>query len=233
MAKTFDIIFVAQKNDAERMKNKFKYVYWLPLACDSSWHCGFNNIKKYDVAFIGNLGFGTRKSTLLSVKERYPNSFIGNADCEKIGEIYSQSKIVVNFSIKNDINMRIFEGMCSGSMVITNKINDIGFKEIFKENENIVLFESLDDLFSKIDFYLKNDSLREIISKNGQSLVLKNHTYENRAKFIIEKIENLDDVVFRDHDFFYFLYLKINLFFRDFFWHIKNRIIRIFDIDYI
>jgi sulfur carrier protein ThiS len=38
MAKSFDIVFVAQKEDYEKLKKQFKYIYWLPLAADLDYH---------------------------------------------------------------------------------------------------------------------------------------------------------------------------------------------------
>jgi len=96
MIKSFDIIFVAQKEDYEKLKKKFRYVYWLPLAGDPEYHGKKNLNKIYDIGFVGGLSMGNRKKFLLKLKREYPNSFIGPEDCKKIGEIYSQSKIVIN-----------------------------------------------------------------------------------------------------------------------------------------
>jgi O-antigen biosynthesis protein len=134
MAKSFDIIFVSQKEAYEKLKRKFKYIYWLPLAGDPEYH-GKKNLKKiYDIGFVGSLTGGARKKFLLRLKKEYPNSFIGTESCKKIGEIYSQSKIVFNYSIENDINMRIFEGLMAGSMVITNRIKNNGFEVLCRND---------------------------------------------------------------------------------------------------
>jgi spore maturation protein CgeB len=147
--------------------------------------------KIYDIAFIGKMGKGKRRKFLLRLKKEYPNSFIGEADCKQIGEIYSQSKIVFNYSIKNDINMRIFEGLISGSMVITNRIKNNGFKELFEEGKDIIVFDNWEDLKRKIDYYLKNEEEREKISANGYQKAIQFHKYEDRVKFILEKIYKL------------------------------------------
>jgi len=215
MAKSFDIIFVAQKEDYEKLKNKFKYIYWLPLAGDPEYHGKKNLEKIYDISFVGNLGMGIRKKFLQNLKREYPNSFIGPADCKKIGEIYSQSKIVINHSIKNDINMRIFEALMSGSMLITNRIKNNGFDELFEENKDLIVFEDREDLKQKIAYYLKNEEEREKIALNGYKKALNFHKYENRVKFILEKIEELKKERFINPNF---EKLKIELKIKNIFW---------------
>jgi len=189
MAECFDFVFVAQKDAAEKLKNKIPCVYWLPLAGDVEYHGKKNVPIKYDISFIGNLGWGKRRIILSELINRYPNNYIGHAECEKIGEIYSASKIVVNYSIKNDINMRIFEAMCAGSLLITNQINN-GLDEIFViGNELITYNNTLEDLIDKINYYLKHESEREKIAKNGFEKVINFHTYYHRVKFILNQIE--------------------------------------------
>ena len=215
MVKSFDIVFVAQKEDYEKLKKKFKYVYWLPLAADSEYHGKKNLNKIYDIGFVGGLGMGNRKKFLLNLKREYPNSFIGPADCKKIGEIYSQSKIVINYSIKNDINMRIFEALMSGSMLITNRIKNNGFNELFEENKDLVVFDSWKDLKEKIDYYLKNEEEREKIALSGYQNAINYHKYEDRVKFILKKIEELKKEKFVNPNF---TKLKIELKIKSIFW---------------
>ncbi|MFZ8806386.1 MAG: CgeB family protein [Minisyncoccia bacterium] len=215
MVKSFDIIFVAQKEDYEKLKKKFKYVYWLPLAGDPEYHGKKNLNKIYDIGFVGGLGMGNRKKFLLKLKREYQNSFIGPADCKKICEIYSQSKIIINYSIKNDINMRIFEALMSGSMLITNRIKNNGFKELFEENKDLVIFDSWKDLKEKIDYYLKNEEEREKIALSGYQKAINYHKYEDRVKFILEKVEELKKEKFENPNF---AKLKIELKIKNIFW---------------
>ena len=49
-----------------------------------------------------------------------------------MAEIYSQSWIVFNKSIKNDINMRVFESTASESF-FTDKIINNGWSDLFKD----------------------------------------------------------------------------------------------------
>jgi len=195
MARSFDLIFVAQKSDAEKLKRKLKNVYWLPLAFDPEWHGKRELSKIYDLAFVGQFGIGKRKKIMELLKKHYPNSYIGPADCQKLGEIYSSAKIGVNYSIKNDINMRIFEILGSGTFLLTNKITNNGFDELFEDGRDLVVYDSIEDLFKKIDYYLKNESEREKIAYGGYLKVKDKHTYQARVKFILEKNRRIKKVL--------------------------------------
>lgn len=223
MAKSFDIIFVAQKEYVDKFKKFNTYVYWLPLAADLDWHGKKDLEKIYDIAFVGQLGVGWRRKILLKLKKDYPNSFISSADCKKIGEIYSQSKIVINYNVNNDINMRVFEAMASGTLLITNQIKNNGFEELFENNKHLVVYDgTYKDLKEKIDYYLKNDEEREKIAQEGYKLILEKHTYKHRVDFILSKILEINkfEANLKNFSTFQFKVLKFNLFLNFLFWKI-------------
>lgn len=223
MAETFDIIFVAQKEALEKLKDKFSYVYWLPLAGDIDYHGKKESKIKYDIAFVGKLGRGTRKILLTELINRYPNSFIGEAPCEKIGEIYSSSKIVVNYSLKNDVNMRIFEAAISGSLLITNQIYNNGLEELFEIGNEIVVYDgTLEDLIEKVNYYLKNDSERNKIAENAYRKAINLHTYLHRVKFILEKIEQSRNLIICGCASRNIKLLRLRLKFNELIWYLHN-----------
>ena len=189
MAKSFDLVFVAQKNDSEKLKRKIKNVYWLPLAADPEFHGKKDSIDEYDIALVGGFGHGRRKVIMEKLKGLYPKSHIGPAECRKIGEIYSKSKIVVNRSIKNDLNMRVFEGLCSGSLVITDEIKENGFEDIFGGRDVLVTYSSFGNLKDKIDYYLLHDEERLKIGNAGREFVLEGHTYKSRVDSIMTEMQ--------------------------------------------
>ncbi len=184
MAMNFDYIFCAQRNGAIQLrKYGFKNIEWLPLACDPDVHHHGPVEKIYDVGFVGNLWTGFRRELLCAIKSKYSNSCIGRADYTDIGKIYAKSRVVFNISVRNDLNMRVFEGLCSGSALLTDKIDNI--EDIFIDNQDLFLFSSKEEALSKIDYLLKNTQETRRVSDNGYQKVIKEHTYLNRAKAIL------------------------------------------------
>jgi spore maturation protein CgeB len=182
----YDFIFCAQQDAAGRLKSKGINAFWLPLACDTDLHCKLDLEKCYDLGFVGNDGGIPRKFFLQQLRERCPNSFIARASFRDMGNIYSRSKIGFNYSINNDINMRIFEIMASGAMLLTNAIQDNGFDRLFADKQNVVVYKNPKDLFELIDYYLANQEQRQKIADRGAQLVRANHRYRDRINKILE-----------------------------------------------
>jgi spore maturation protein CgeB len=82
-----------------------------------------------------------------------------------------------------DDNNIIF--ICSG-VSNSNEINEIEFSR----EKDLVLYNDFDDLYEKIEYYLNNETERKIIETNGYNKALSLHTYDNRAKQLIEIINS-------------------------------------------
>ncbi len=180
IASNFDFIFLAQKAYVEKMKEAgIKNVFWLPLACDPDIHGKVEQDKKWDVGFVGTIPeTQNRRKDLL---ERIGSSF--NLSCERkfmdeMAEHYSQSKIVFNNAINNDLNMRVFEALCSGSLLVTDCAR--GLEEMFENRKHLIVYED-ENIEKLIAHYLNNDKEREHIAEQGRQEVLENHTYAHRA----------------------------------------------------
>jgi len=78
---------------------------------------------------------------------------------------------------------RIATLMGNGLLTFIDKKTE--FDDIFKSSE-IVLYENINDLIDKIQFYKKNDSLRKKIAKNGQNKYFKLFNETTISKYIIE-----------------------------------------------
>jgi len=225
MAKRFDYVFVAQKDAYLKFKQRKVNAFWLPLACDPDCHSPKCNLpKKYDVSFIGSSGWGKRKKILTEVFSNFENSYFGKAEHTKIGEIYGSSKIVFNCGVLNDLNMRVFEGLCSGTCLITNSWA-AGQSDLFKNGRELVEYSDVHEAIRLIKYYLNNGLEREKIAMAGGKKVLGQHTYRIRAEKIIAIIQkNLPKRVktFKIMDVFLFRLLTIFYKFKyKFYWTIS------------
>jgi glycosyltransferase involved in cell wall biosynthesis/SAM-dependent methyltransferase/Tfp pilus assembly protein PilF len=190
IASNFDFVFLVQKAYVEKMKDAgIKNVFWLPLACDPVIHGMVEQEKKWDVGFVGTIPkTQNRRKTLL---ERIDTRF--NLSCERkfmdeMAEHYSRSKIVFNNAINNDLNMRVFEALCSGSLLLTDSANGSGLEEMFENRKHLVIYED-ENIENLIDHYLSNDEEREHIAEQGRQEVLNHHTYAHRADNLMRMLD--------------------------------------------
>ena len=183
LSRFFDVVFVAQKDYVTAFHEiGHQHAYWLPLACDPDIHRVTAETRIFDVGFVGKLGQrGTPRNKILStVLPRYQtNDYLLFYLPQDMGKVYGQSKIVFNASINGDLNMRIFEALASGALLVTDRI-DNGLTELFEEGIHYVGYSTIEEAIKKIDYYLDNDAERNRIATEGQRLALASHTYRHR-----------------------------------------------------
>ncbi|MCA9090879.1 MAG: glycosyltransferase [Planctomycetaceae bacterium] len=186
LAQQADIIFAAQKSGAEKLAAAgISNVHWLPLACDPEVHGRRQTDNRFDVAFVGHVVTEERKQLIQLLQQNCPRSFFGQADYREMAEIYSAAKIVFNRSVRDDINMRVFEGLCSGAMVITNDLAAFGQNDLFCPGEHLVTYRSDQELLDRVAFFLQHPQDRDRIARNGWDHVLRNHTYLHRMQELL------------------------------------------------
>ncbi len=198
-ARHYDFVFCAQKQGAQRLRSRAVNSYWLPLGCSPEIHQKCNVGKEFDIGFVGREGKKSLRRTLMDkLQKRYPHSFFGTAEHTQMGRIYSASKIGFNYSINNDINMRIFEIMSSGTMLITNYIRKNGFTDLFEPGKHLVVYRNIRELFRLIDYYLTHQEQRERIACAGYQLVKSNHRYLDRLSKMFDYIREADPDRYKD-----------------------------------
>lgn len=187
-AKRYDFMFCAQKSGAERLRRDTGIeAAWVPIACDPERHKDLGIERRLDIAFVGTEGKKNLRGELLkALARRYRKSFIGRADSRLMSNIYSSAKIGFNYSINNDINMRMFEVLSCGALLITNRVVHNGFEELFADEENVAVYGDMRDMFDKIDYFLEHDTERNRIARNGHELAVSRYTYKDRLKTMLE-----------------------------------------------
>ena len=188
-AQSFDRVFTAQHDGAERLQRAGLPASWLPLACDPEIHRPHRLDKEWDVCFIGNLLEGERADLLRLIQQHYDKTFVGQRYFEEMARTYSQSKTAFNRSIRNDINMRVFEAMACGTLLLTNDLFENGQPDLYQDGVHCATYRTPDELLEKLRFYLSHDVVRERVSRAGQAEVHNHHTYWHRMHLLLSDME--------------------------------------------
>lgn len=187
LAKLFDVTFVAQFEFLRHFRDC--QVHWLPFAVDPRLYERAPRTRDIDVAYIGSdhRGLHPERARLLDlIRSRYGNTYLGRADPSRIGEIYGRAKVVFNRSVRNDVNMRYFEAMGAGAVLVTDSARDNGVEELFSPGEDFLEYHDDASLFAAIDSVLADNEKRERMGARAQKRVLADHSYRQRAAKIVE-----------------------------------------------
>lgn len=113
----------------------------------------------------------------------------GYADYDtKMPTIFQESAINLNItlrSIQSGISLRVLDILACGGFLITNWQKEI--EEYFVIGEELVTFESLEDLITKTDYYLKHPEERIRIAKAGKKKVEEMFSYMGAINNIVGK----------------------------------------------
>ncbi len=190
-AKRFDIVFLAQRKYIDAFKDSgIKHVFWLPLACDPEIHGKKNVDVIREIGFVGSItpAHQRRKQLLEHLDANGCKVDVQRLFLEEMTEHFSASKIGFNNAIKDDLNMRVFEALCSGTMLLTDKAD--GLTEFFEDKKHLVIYND-SDIAKTAKHYLANDDERLAIAEAGRKEVLANHTYRHRVEQIIKTVREV------------------------------------------
>lgn len=203
-AKEMAWVFVAQKDAAERFKadGVTAPVEWLPHAVEPDVYnpaavytktdaerrkaADTQRLPKWDWGFVGHLNTDERVAWLDAVFKAFPNGWFGSRRTgrtfERAADIYTQSRIVINEAIKQDVNMRVFEALATRSFLLTPDVP--GLSDLFTDGEHLVTYKDGDikDCLDKMAYWLPRDDERAAIAEAGYRDVLAKHTFRHRAE---------------------------------------------------
>ncbi len=174
-------------NSTEEYLQHFSFCnksYWFPNAYPDDLIYPIENIEKVcDIGFCGNyLNRVDWVNHLNKYNIKKDIFVIGDAMVRAINSY----KIHFNKNISNDINYRTFETTGCKTLLLTN--HTPGLEKLFNIGEEIVVYDTMADLDNKVQYYLNNESERNKIETAGWERARNFHTYYERAKKLIEII---------------------------------------------
>lgn len=152
------------------------------------------------------LGFKTaaeqRQRALIELSKKYPVTIYSNSNTEKLTrvryggfldywsempKVFRETKINLNFTIpniKSGLPLRIWDVLGCGGFLMTNFQAEIPY--YFKNKEDLVCFESTEELVELAGYYLSHEEERVEIAKKGYEKVKQHHTWESRVMEMFE-----------------------------------------------
>ncbi len=145
-----------------------------------------------------------RRRALIELSKHYKVNVYSNSDVSdllriqycgsvdywsEMPKVFRMSKINLNFTIpniKSGIPLRIWDVLGCGGFLLTNYQAEIPY--YFKEGEDLVCFDGLEDLCEKVGYYLEHEEERKRIAGNGYRKVREKHSYIERIHTILDTV---------------------------------------------
>ncbi|MCW8138147.1 MAG: glycosyltransferase [Planctomycetota bacterium] len=187
---SFDHLLLAQPDYLPRFRARGLDPVWLPLACDPEAHsrAPAEAPRDLDLVFVGHVRpFHARRRRVLDrLAARFRLTERQGVFGEDMARLFARAKVVVNCSLSGDLNMRVFEGLASGALVLTDRI-DNGLPGFFADGEHLALYGER-DLEAVADRYLSDAARRVAVAARGQRLAARHHTYADRARELVRAV---------------------------------------------
>lgn len=194
IAKFFDVVFVAQKDYVEDFRARgIKNVWWIPCGCEPTVYQRLKLPLTYEIGFVGHVldDMVQRKRLLSLLSQRYHvNDYRRFYSPSETSAVYNSSKIIFNCSAKGDLNMRIFEAMSCGRLLLTDSIAN-GLEELFQNGRHLAVYHDETELLKLVDYYLAREDERERIALCANHLVMSQHTYDHRIKKTLSILKDM------------------------------------------
>lgn len=197
-AKQFDFVFASHKPSIERLIKDgipAEKIHYLPWAAETACYRPIPIIEKYDWCFIGHMNNEFRIDLVDRFCKEWPlgekgylgwrmGEIQGHCVLDDCAKKFSQSRIVISESIRDDVQMRTFEALACKRLLLTEDVP--GLHDHFEDGKHLVLFKTIDEAVEKAKYYLAHDDERNAIAEAGYQEFISKHTYMHRTKEILK-----------------------------------------------
>jgi hypothetical protein len=203
LAPVFDKVYCAQKNHVQEMATFTSDVEWLPL-CYTGENCRFTSwsMRTFDISFVGTLDT-TKNPSRVTFFEKLRESGLNVTIVQgRFEHLYNNSKIVINQSVNDDLNLRFFEAPACGALLLTDRLSH-SMDDILIPGEDFLIYESgdVDSVLEKVQWVRNNPVPAEKMAYRAFLKINSKHLEIHRAMTIAEWYSQFNKMLYkRDHN---------------------------------
>jgi len=178
-------------------------VFW-PLASDPEIFApDDNSAHDIDVLFIGNR-YGIRAKIVSRLERRgikvdcygggWPNGYV---NAEQMADLSKRARIILGVGTVGHcsdvytMKLRDFDALMTGALYVTHRNPDLC--RLYTEGEEIECYESPEEAFGKIRYYLDHPAEREMIGNRGRRKAIARDTWDDRLSSTLCQLGLLQD----------------------------------------
>lgn len=197
----FDLCWTSTEDALIKYRVEGGRPIYLPEGANPEIHKPYDLEKTIDVSFVGQC-YGNRATVInalarcgINVKTYGHGWPSGPLSIEDMVKLYSRSKINLGFGGVAGhketfcLKGRDFEIPMSGGLYLTEDHPEL--RRAFQPGEEILTYQSIENLTQKIHYYLEHPEEADAIRKKGHERAMKDHAWEAR----FEKVFRILDVL--------------------------------------
>jgi hypothetical protein len=183
-----DTVFVAQRDYLPAFAGVGPTApHWLPLWAPDDLPPPAPE-KTHAVAFVGRLDptlHPERVALMETLRSRLPL----HAAEGPYAQVFTRSHIVLNQTVRGDLNARVFEAMACGALLLTERTGN-GLLDLFADGEDLVTYPrgDVEAVVAAAERWLAADGARAAIAERGRARVLAAHLEHHRAETVMARL---------------------------------------------
>lgn len=157
--------------------------FWIPGINLRTYSIEGTRPDTYPLSFVGGYGAAhpVRFRALRSLLEHGQPMHVRSTGQEAAARIYPASQINLNVSLNGDVNLRVFEVVAHGGLLLTDALRpQAGLGDLFRIGEEVLTFDGFDDLNAQVSAYMNDPAACAAIAARGHERYLRDHTPEVR-----------------------------------------------------
>jgi O-antigen biosynthesis protein len=197
-AREFDFVFASHKPSITRLIADGiprERIHYLPWAAEPMCYKPFPIAERWDWCFIGYLNNEDRISLVERFCQQWPvgekgylgwrNPMIrGYNVLEDVARKFSQSRIIINEAIQDDLQMRVFEALACKRFLLTEDVPAL--RDHFTPMTHLDVFRDIEQAVARAHHALRDSEWRNWVAEQGYQEFLSKHTYMHRVKEILK-----------------------------------------------
>jgi glycosyltransferase involved in cell wall biosynthesis len=207
-ANYFDLIWTDQSDTLDSWhKDGITWANWLPLAADRSIFFPPNEGEErdLDIVFVGTMDFAHRpkRSAILHRLRQIANVTLVDGGGTRsvppveVASYYRRAKIVLNELLFDGVNLRTFEAMSCGAVLLTEQGR--GEDRLFEDGKELLTFNT--NNLEKVVLDILEDSAKRLqISNSAADATRSSHSIQHRARKVLRELSSLKRRPERDHE---------------------------------
>lgn len=185
----FDHVLVAQKDFLPNFNVHDTPATWFPLW--ASEYMDYSPEKRHGAVFVGTLNpelNPARVAFFDRLRELAPIEVMQG----HFPSIFPYAEIVVNQTVKGDLNFRVFEAMMSGALLLTEHRGH-GLLELFQDGTHLVTYtaDNAEEAADKIRSLFADPLRMRSIAMQGRDEILRAHRSIHRAQELESILRNI------------------------------------------